>query len=521
MHMMRTTYKLILICLGALALRLALLPFIAHPGISDPNHYYNLGRELAQGQGFTIDYVWQYYNPPDAVVHPTDWWMPLTGVLVAGGMTLGGVNVTAALLPFVLIGALLPLGGYWAARQLQCSEGGSLFAAAAVGLLPELVLNSLRTNTLVPATLLVTLSLLLITQWLADRRAWLLLAAGASGGLAYLTRSESTLLLPMFAVMLVLVALAGRPVRRGQWGTVILAGLVALIVVAPWLWRNYDVHGWLTPPNQQRIFFWTDFRDLYAYERDLTWDTMTEVQTMREIVGKRVFEMAASTKIMFTALDNFLPVAVAGGLLLLLARRDWERLLALAPAIVLLGGFFVFYTILAPFFSQGGSFKKAYLSLVPLLIPAGVYALEAAIPDRRLRYGTMLLVGALLAANAVEMVRADVRETNNFVDEMEQVVDVLETLPDTNGDGERVLMTQDQFMLSFLGVRSVAIPMEPREKILAVAQRYGVDYLLMPPARPALDPIHNGRETDPRFVPVADVPGTNNTLYGFDFDAQP
>jgi hypothetical protein len=41
----------------------------------------------------------------------------------------------------------------------------------------------------------------------------------------------------------------------------------------------------------------------------------------------------------------------------------------------------------------------------------------------------------------------------------------------------------------------------------------------MPPARPALDPLFNGTESDSRFVPVREIAGTNMVLYGFDYDA--
>jgi hypothetical protein len=70
-------------------------------------------------------------------------------------MVIGGVNVQAAILPFVLLGAIIPVLTYLAARQFGCAEGASLFAAAASGALPEFYLNSLRTNTLIPNVVLV------------------------------------------------------------------------------------------------------------------------------------------------------------------------------------------------------------------------------------------------------------------------------------------------------------------------------------------------------------------------------
>jgi hypothetical protein len=102
---------------------------------------------------------------------------------------------------------------------------------------------------------------------------------------------------------------------------------------------------------------------------------------------------------------------------------------------------------------------------------------------------------------------------------MTRVVERIQMLPDTNNDGQLILMTQDNFMLRFLGVRSVMIPNEDRDTVLEVAQRYAVDYILMPAGRPAVDTIYVGTETDLRFVQVLDMPELDAKVYRFDFDA--
>lgn len=515
---MKTWHKLALICLAALVLRAGLAAFVEHPGIADPNHYYNLGRELVAGHGFRIDYIWQYFGQPEAVVHPIDWWMPLTGVIAAGGMAVFGVSVHAALVPFVLLGALLPLLAYAGTRQLGGSELAGLFAAAAVAVLPELVLNSVRTNTLIPNALFVCGAILLLVRGLRGNDWRALVGSGLLAGLAYLTRSEALLLLPMLIVTAALYAVVRPSALRARPAALLLPILAAGIVIAPWLARNLHEFGWLTPPTQGQVVFWDDIRDLYAYDPHFSWNTLREAQSLSTMVSKRLFEMAASAKLLYTGLDVFLPVPVIGGLLWLAARRDRDRLLALAPTLLLLLGFFVFYTAINPYMSQGGSFKKAYLSLVPLLIPVGALVMERAIPDRRLLLGAMGLALVLMTANAVEMVRADVRFTHTYVEDMRRVVTTLNDLPDTNGDGDLVVMNQDQFIMSFLGVKSVVIPFDDREIVLEAAQRYGVDYLLMPPARPALDPLYQGQEVDPRFVLAATVPATKYEIYRFEPD---
>ena len=521
----RTGRWLAAICLGAVVLRAALALFAEHPGVADPNHYYNLGRQLIAGRGFETDYLWHYYNPPETINHPDDFWMPLAGVLAAGGMALFGETVQGALVPFIVLGGLLPAAVYLAARQFGCGAEGALYAAAFGAVLPEFVMNSVRTDTLIPNALFVTLAIMLLVSGLRSGRAIAFAGSGLFAGLAYLTRGDNLLLIPMLIVTLAVYWLTARfgaqPFPRRRLAAALLVPLVAGAVAAPWLARNVSETGAALTPNLNRTFFLTDFRDHYAYGRELTWDTLRASQTWGQIIGKRLFELAASVKIMFTTLDIVLPVAIGGGLLLLLARRDADRLLILAPTLILLGGLFVFYGVLAPYGSQGGSFKKGYLSLVPLLLPVGAYAFQEAIPRLVYRRAAVALTLAFMTANAVELTRADIRFNTTYLREMERVRDTALSLPDTNGDGEIILMAQDQFMLRFLGLRSVQIPMEDRETVLEVARRYDVDYLMMPPARPSLDPLYDGEETDPRFVPAAKVPGTPVELYRFNYDAPP
>jgi hypothetical protein len=206
-------------------------------------------------------------------------------------------------------------------------------------------------------------------------------------------------------------------------------------------------------------------------------------------------------------------VLVAGGLLLLIAARDKEKLLTLSPALILLLGGFVAYTVFIPYKAQAGSFKKFYLSILPLLLPLAAYALERVVPDRRLQLGAMVLLMGLLVANAIYLVRNDARFAGDYLASVERMASVARTLPDTNDDGEIILMTQDPYIVRYVGIRSVMFPAEDRETIIEVARRYGVDYLLMPAARPALDPLYNGEETDPRFATAADVPGTEFIFY--------
>ncbi len=543
--MSRPIFLLGMICLAALIVRLALLPSVPHPGIADPNHYYQVGQSLVAGRGFTIDFIWQYNNPPADIVHEMDYWNPLAAVITAAGFKLFGVNVAAGVLPFAILGAFLPIVTFFAARQLKLENESALFAAACTAFLPELMLHSLRTETTIPAALLQCATILLVVHGLRSQTLWAWLLAGICGGLAYLVRSDAALLLPMLVVTLGIYKIINvilqppvhsdltpqpplqtRPhpptpspnMERGSKILVfaLLSIVVAGMVITPWLIRNQQLFGTPTTPHLSYMFFLTHHDDHFAYDDGFTLETLFASQTLGQIVGKRLFELAAAFKVMVTSLDNFLPIAVWGGLLLLIVRREKERLLTLAPTLILLLGLLVFYPVLVPMKAQGGSFKKAYLALIPVLLPLAGYALEIAIQDKRLRRGIMILVVLMIAIFSIDAVRLDMQFVRDYLAYTENILDTVDDLPDVTGDGMVRLMNQDPFMMSFYGVQSVMTPRDDRDAVFAVAQKYQIDYLLVPTARPELDAVvWFQTETDSRFQHVINVPRSNLQIYTF------
>ncbi len=514
---LKTARNLFLISLLALVFRLVLgAAFVRYPAIADSNHYYNMGVRLVEGQGFTIDYIWQYNRPPEAVVHPEDHWMPLAAVLAAVPMSVLGISTSASLVFFVVVGSLLPLIAYWGARQLKLQESTAHFAALAAAFMPELVLNSLRTDTTVPTALFVCLSILLLNEGLWRGGWWRYAISGAMVGLAYLTRNDGLLLIPMLAVVLVSYGL----MRRGdksipfQWRGVVVWFVAMLMVMTPWLIRNWQEFGALGSAETDDMFFFTHHDDHYAYGRHFTLETMLAAQTPTQIIGKRLFEMAAGIKVVVTGLGEVLAIGLVGGVAYLWMRRreDPKRMLAALPVMVLLVGAFVAYTVFIPYKSQAGSFKKAFLMTAPLLIPVAALAIERALPYLRWRYGVMGLSLVILAAFGFDLVRLDNAGAAAYYTRIQAVADRAETMPDINGDGQLILMTQDPYALSYAGISSLMFPNENLDTTYEVAGRYGVDYLLMPSARPGIDVLLNG-ENDSRFTLSESVTGTEYTFW--------
>ena len=507
-----------LLLLAAFLLRLPLALLAPSPGIADPTYYFNLATNLAGGRGLTDDLIWHFHHLPADVTHPSDYYPPLTAILCAAAMRVGGGSLAVTLVPSVVLGALaLPLLAYLVAVTLGLERGTGLFAAAVVASLPELVLNSVRTDTTILFAALAGLSLWWMGGWLAapadGRAARRLALAGAAAGLAYLTRLDAVLLPATLLVTFAVAAWRKSPgvrVRELLWFAAPM-----LAVAAPWLIRNRIVLGTVFPIELGRTMFVTNVLDLFS-----SGGTFTLASYLAwgpdNILGKIAFEALGNAKMVILLLAAFAPIVLAAvALRVARPRSEPGRWLPLLPAGVFLSGVFVYYSAFAPFLSQSGSFKKAAMALLPFAAVAGAWALEELVPNARARLALAAAVVAVLVFQAVDLVRTDFRRTAAYEAMLAPARAAITALGDANGDGRLVVMTQDPFELAYHGMKAVMIPNDDRDTILAVASRYAVDYLLFPADRPALDPVQYGEEEDPRLRLAWHDPRSGMALYQF------
>lgn len=514
--MRATTVKLLLICLLSLGFRLALLGLVQNPGISDPAHYYNLGRRLHNGEGFTIDYVWHYGRMPVEIAHATDHWMPLPGLAVAIGMRFGGVNIQAALALFVLAGSLTPMLAFAATKQLSPTDACALAAAALAAFLPEFTLNSLRADTTILNVLFVGAGFLCAQESAKTGRVRTALLGGIAFGLAHLTRNDSIILIGLYTLYLLAAEALGKP--RMPRKNLALFLLAVALTIAPWHIRNLQEIGSLGSPQMSRMPFMVEPRDLYAYGIPITLESLLERQSLGQLLGKRVFEFAAACKQMGVALQLPMVALTPIGLVLLIVRKRQAQLNQLLPVLIWLAAILFIYPVLMPVHNQGGSFKKLFITIIPLLMPLGALALHKLVRRAAWRNAILLVSLAWLFWSSYDLVRRETALADRYYASMQILLERLETLPDRTGDSELRLMAQDPYILSALGYSSVVTPLASREDTLYLARQFDIDYLLMPAARPALDPLFLGSESDPRFQLAARVDDAGETpfeLYGF------
>ncbi|MGB7340870.1 MAG: glycosyltransferase family 39 protein [Phototrophicaceae bacterium] len=513
--MKRQYWILLGFVISSLILRIALLIFIENPGLNDQNHYYNLGTRLLNGDGFTIDYVWHYSHLPASIEHPIDHWMPVAGIAAAIGMFIFGEGAQSALFLFIIMGSLLPVVVYSAAKQYDLSDNLALMASAFAISIPDFVWNSLRTDTTIINMLLIPASIIAFIHAIKHQRWWSYIICGVLGGIAYLTRNDSILILPLVVSCAVVYLIWGKAYtnRRQLWRLIVIP-IAFAITIAPWLVRNYQTLDMLGSPETSRMFFMVDAKDHYAYNMSLTLESMLERRTISEHINKRLFEFFAAIKQIIISLDGVLPLLMAIGLLSLLWQRNRQSWLTALPVVLWILGILIAYPFLLPLKSQSGSFEKAYLTIVPMMLPFAAFAIDRLFKNNLWRVIAVLVTVLLMAANSFDVVRSETQRANQFYANMQRLTDIIMTLDDRTGDDEVRVMSQDPFPMSYFGIKSVMTPLTTtREDVLALTDRYDIDYLIMPAARPALDALYQQGEIDERFTFMTSMRDETRILY--------
>lgn len=259
-------------------LSLALLGFFAAwwtsrfqsaPGYMDAEYYYIGGLRLAEGEGFSEEILWNYLDDPRGLPHPSHgYWMPLTSLITAMGMTFSGSRTfVGARWIFLLLAALIPpltahLAFLLTGRQNLALLSGLLAA------FPGFYLVYLPTSDSFGICMLLGGLFFLSAGSQSKLAPWMM---GLAAGLLHLSRADGILWL---FVAMIFAAFQ----RKGQNGRFVRlrwlysAGLCLagyLIVMAPWMWRNLRVFGSLLSAGGSRSLWITQYDEMFIYPPSL------------------------------------------------------------------------------------------------------------------------------------------------------------------------------------------------------------------------------------------------------------
>jgi len=273
-------------------------------------------------------------------------------------------------------------------------------------------------------------------------------------------------------------------------------GVGLLLLVAPWLVRNYLAFGTPLPSSVLSQAWLTDYIDTFNYWTHPTWQTML-AQGWPAILAQRGQALLHNGGV-------FLLITFPWGLLALpglwLLRREWPFLPPLVYGLLL---FFV-TALVFPVSSVSGTFYHSLGAVMPFLALAAVYAIHRGIQRFRKerRRATILLLtviaGLLVLAGAqVGMALPTVAERHQT--EKQQFEAVADWLARHAAPGD-VVMTTQPYTLNYASAHpSIVLPgNEPPDAAWEAAQRYGARFLVITQAFGKYPQILHD-QPDPRF----------------------
>ena len=500
--------------LVALSIRLAVAALIRNPGYMDTAYYAAGAVRLAQGEGFSEPFIWNYLDDPSGIPHPGFlYWMPLPSLLAAPFAALFGGSFFVLQIPFTILSAGLPVVTYAFARRTT----GKRWIAWMAGLttlfsgfffsywtLPE---------TFTPFALFGSLALWLAASRGADRRLPRALAAGALVGLAHLTRADGVLLLPIAALAAFVSpasddAQPSLRISRPALGHAALTLLGYCMVMAPWLLRNMvRIGAPLSPAGTQTLWLRT-YDDLFCYDCSLTlrsylaWGASNILRSKLWAAGVNLQRFLAENCLIF-----LLPFTLVG--LYRLRRRPPFALATLTLILVYLA-----HSLAFTFPGPRGGFFHASAALLPFLHTAAGDGLDAAIgwAARRRRWNRRQ-AQAVFAATAVCLalllsVYATANKLEDWRHERETYQQLARWLAEEPSAGTVMIANPPAFWYHTRHP-GVAVPNEGIERLLSAARRYDVSHLVLDENRPQpLGPFYAGEVDDQRLELVATLEQT-------------
>jgi hypothetical protein len=509
----------------ALVVRLLIAWPLQQPGYTDAYYYAVGARQLHTGQGLEEPFIWNYLDPPESVPHPGyRYWMPLTAILGWSGLALPGDSFGRLQAPFVLISALLPLVAYATAWDLTQKQGHAVLAGL-LAVFPGFYAHVfVLPDNFAPFALAGSVCLWAAGRGLRDRKPLWLGLAGVAAGLGHLTRADGLLLLGTALAAAIALALphlragSGQREPRHPWlaGTALVLGGY-LLVMGPWFLRNWQVFGAPLPGAGASTMFLTTYDDMFAYGRPLTLQSYLD-WGWGEILASKARALGLNLQRLW--LENLLifllPFSALGLWVLRRERLLWPFWLYLPLLFVAMTFVFTFPG------ARGGLFHSAG-ALLPFFFAAAGPGLEAVLrwAARRLRgwhvrrawrvFATGLVCLAVLVT-ALALWRAGV--CNGAWNQQDQGYAEVGRWLGAQDAGQALVMVGNAPGFTWhTGHMALAIPNEPLETILDVADRYGARYVLLDDARPrTTDGLYRGEVSSSRLTLRLRIEGEQDVL---------
>ncbi|GIW08459.1 MAG: hypothetical protein KatS3mg060_3264 [Dehalococcoidia bacterium] len=455
--------RLLSIFLVALLVRFCWLSQSDGPGYLDASYQLLVAQRLAVGDGLTTPVIWHWLRLPEAVIHPShDYWMPLGALLAAVGLRLFGDGWLPAVLPGLILSALLaPI----AAALTRRWGGGPFEEWVAAGLALFAGGYSAHWATTDPMTMFAPLgALALIAADGAGQRS--ALAAGALAGLGQLARADGFLLL---ATVLV-VRLRREPAAAA------LAAIVFVAIIAPWLVRGALTFGSSVPVGLTTVWL-TEYNDLFRPVGATPAEWWN--RGLSAIAQEKVLALTLNFAVLALLGHLFLtPFALAG---LLAMRRP-------AP-LVYLGLLLFFASLVFTYPGARGAFAHGLTALIPASAAGALLGLRRfadwlairrglRVTEARQRIALIALAGTVVAGSGLGW--QQLAEWRTWRGALADAVAFVESHAPA-----AIVVAADPATYAVLSGRpAVVMPNLPPAEAIALARRYGARIMVIGDAYP-------------------------------------
>ena len=488
------------------------------PGYTDAYYYYHVAANLAAGRGLVEEFIWNYLAPVGGIPHPSNlYWMPLTSLVSAPVMAFFGSSFRAAQAPLVIIASLSPVAvtlvvwDLWRDRWLALASamltlfGGfyflywtvidsfGLFAlAVTVGLWAQAryLWQSQSEAGHMPST----------TRFLP----WLLgLVAGLTTAAAHLARADGFLLLLVALAIFLLL-------RSPGWAWACLAAVVGyILVMGPWFWRMWSLTGELAAPGAMTTLFLQEYNDLFSYNQDHTLASYL-AWGLGPILLSKLKALGENLVVLYGAGLMLLPIGLVGAWRL---RRD-RRLL---PFFVYAALLYLLLTLVFTFPGARGSMRHSGVALLPWTAVLAVQGIRVTVSwaaqrlphwnVQRAQIGfTLVAMSASIALSLVILLY----NAKVWDQEYDYYQAVAQWLDDQGGVNAPIMVTDPPAFYYASGRGAVVTPSNGIDAMIAVADRYRVDYIALEAAHAAsLHPLYLGDESSPRLEPLEWIGATH------------
>ncbi len=454
--------------------------FQSAPGYMDAEYYYSMGLRIAKYRTLSEPFLWNFLHQIREVPHPGfTYWMPFPALIAAAGMWLTGLfNFAGAKIGSILIAGFIPVITMKLAYDISGKRSTSILAGS-ISLVP--VFYSPFMGTTDSFGLMMVLGGLFVLALQDHERNEYMLLLGILAGLIHLTRADGL-------IWLVIAGLVGLTNPENKTKRIILVLGGYLLMMGPWMIRNWISMGEILPSGTSNVFWMTEYNDLFAYlPSQINFENWIQQGAMAIVtnIGKALF---ANLKTLFFVQGQILLAPLIG-----IGFWLHKKKVAIWGAVSGLGLILIVMTVVFPFAGQRGGFLHSGAALQPLLwalagcgfdslINLGVKKRNWEIKKSTTLFGATLFIilacstGFIYNARVIEDNLQDPRWNRSF----QVATGVGRALGSIGADQEDIVMINNPpGFYAATGMQSIVMPNGGMESVLDAVNEFNVKYMVL------------------------------------------